>query len=410
MKRVFVYPALILVAVAAIVILISWMAPQAPREILDIPLPAIRVQTVQTQPFQFRVDAQGTVVPRREGDLRPQISGEVVWLSPSMVPGGFFDEGEVLLRIDPVDYAARVESERAALARAESEAGRARKELKRQRSLADRSVASQARIDDAENAARVSDAVLREARSRLGQAERDLERTELRAPYRGRIRSERVDPGQFVSRGESLAELYAVDYAEVRLPIPDRELGFMDISLGYRRAAADPEGVFETTEGEASSLPSLSVPRVRLRADFAGEEQEWWGELVRTEGEIDPRTRMVTVVARVKDPYGHLGNTDVPPLAVGLFVDAMIEGIELSDAIVLPRNALQGGDRVFILDADDRVHFQPIEIARAERDQVIVKAGVKPGDRLSVTPMPWAVEGMQVAPFPDDSMPNEMIR
>ena len=119
---------------------------------------------------------------------------------------------------------------------------------------------------------------------------------------------------------------------------------------------------------------------------------------------------MVTVVARVKDPYGQLGNSDVPPLAVGLFVDAMIEGIELSDAIVLPRNALQGGDRVFVLDADDRVHFQPIEITRAERDQVIVKAGVKPGDRLSVTPMPWAVEGMQVAPFPDDSMPNEMIR
>ena len=135
MKRVFVYPGLILLAVAVIVILISWMAPQAAKEIVDIPLPTIRVQTVQTQPFQFRVDAQGTVVPRREGDLRPQISGEVIWLSPSLVPGGFFEEGETLLRIDPVDYAADVETERAALARAESEAGRARKELKRQRSL-----------------------------------------------------------------------------------------------------------------------------------------------------------------------------------------------------------------------------------------------------------------------------------
>ena len=409
MKRVFVYPGLILLAVAVIVILISWMAPQAAKEIVDIPLPTIRVQTVQTQPFQFRVDAQGTVVPRREGDLRPQISGEVIWLSPSLVPGGFFEEGETLLRIDPVDYAADVETERAALARAESEAGRARKELKRQRSLADRSVASQARIDDAENAARVSDAVLREARSRLGQAERDLERTELRAPYRGRIRSENVDPGQFVSRGESLAELYAVDYAEVRLPIPDRELGFMDISLGYRAGPERSDGTVESG-GEAPSIASLPGPRVRLRADFAGEEQEWWGELVRTEGEIDPRTRMVTVVARVKDPYGHLGERDAPPLAVGLFVDAMIEGIELSDAIVLPRNALQGGERVFIVDEDDRVRFQPIEIARAERDQVIVKAGVKAGDRLSVTPMPWAVEGMQVAPIPETVMPSEMIQ
>lgn len=409
MKRIFVYPALILLVVALIVILISWMAPQAPKEILDIPLPAIQVQTVQTQPFQFRVDAQGTVVPRREGNLRPQISGEVMWLSPSLVPGGFFEEGETLLRIDPVDYAAHLETERAALARAESEAGRAQKELKRQRSLADRSVASQARIDDAENAARVSDAVLREARSRLGQAERDLERTELKAPYRGRIRSERVDPGQFVSRGESLADLYAVDYAEVRLPVPDRELGFMDISLGYRPDRESRDRAFETEEG----IPSISrppPPRVRLRADFAGEEQEWWGELVRTEGEIDPRTRMVTVVARVKDPYGYLNKRDGSPLAVGLFVDAMIEGIELPEAIVLPRNALQGGERVFILDADDRIHFQPIEIARAERDQVIVRAGVKPGDRVSVTPMPWAVEGMQVEPVPESALRNEMIR
>jgi len=181
LKRVLVYPVLILLVTAALVVLIAWMAPEATKEIVEVPLPAVRVQTVEPEPFQFRVDAQGTVVPRREGDLRPQISGEVVWVSPALVSGGFFEEGEALLRIDPTDYAARVESEEAALARAESEASRAQKELKRQRSLADRSVASQARIDDAENAARVSAAVLREARSRLGQAQRDLERTELRA-------------------------------------------------------------------------------------------------------------------------------------------------------------------------------------------------------------------------------------
>ena len=397
MKRVIVYPLLILLATVAMVVLIAWMAPQARKERVEVPLPAVRIQSIEPEPFQFRVDAQGTVVPRREGDLRPQISGEVIWVSPALVSGGFFEEGEPLLRIDPTDYAARVESEEAALARAESESGRAQKELKRQRSLADRSVASQARIDDAENAARVSGAVLREVRSRLGQAQRDLERTELRAPYAGRIRSERVDPGQFVSRGESLANLYAVDFAEVRLPIPDRELGFMDLALGYRRDLS--------TALPASGEDSLALegegplaPRVRLRADFAGQEQEWWGELVRTEGEIDPKTRMVTVVVRVEDPYGRLKDDGGPPLAVGLFVDAMIEGSQLDEAIVLPRSALQQGDRVFLLDQDDRIHLQPIEIARSERDRVIVRGGVERGDRVSVTPMPWAVEGMQVLP------------
>ena len=406
MKRVLLYPFLIMLFVIAVIILIAWMAPTAKKEVVEIPLPAVRVQTIESEPFQFRVDAQGTVVPRREGDLRPQISGEVIWVSPALVAGGFFEEGEVLLRIDPTDYEARVESEEAALARADSEARRAGKELKRQRSLADRSVASQARIDDAENAARVSQAVLREARSRLGQARRDLERTELRAPYAGRVRRERVDPGQFVSRGESLVDLYAVDFAEVRLPIPDRELSFMDLPLGYREVDREEEEGREPDEEAA--LGRSALPRVRLRADFAGQEQEWWGELVRTEGEIDPKTRMVTVVARVEDPYGRFTDRTGPPLAVGLFVDAMIEGIELSDAIVLPRSALQQGNRVFVLDEKDRVRFQPIEIARSERDRVIARSGIEPGDRVSVTPMPWALEGMQVVPVQDDFAPMEV--
>ncbi|MEE3327762.1 MAG: efflux RND transporter periplasmic adaptor subunit [Myxococcota bacterium] len=403
-----VYPLLILLVVVGIVFLIAWMAPEASKESVAAPLPAVRIQTVEPEPFQFRVDAQGTVVPRREGSLRPQISGEVVWVSPALVSGGFFEQGEALLRIDPTDYAARVESEEASLARAESEARRAQKELKRQRSLADRSVASQARIDDAENAARVSDAVLREARSRLGQAQRDLDRTELRAPYTGRIRSERVDPGQFVSRGESLADLYAVDFAEVRLPIPDRELGFMDLPLGYREDPVS-EALAAGEEVDELQLTGHAGPRVRLRADFAGEEQEWWGELVRTEGEIDPKTRMVTVVVRVEDPYGRLKDQGRPPLAVGLFVDAMIEGIELPEAIVLPRSSLQQGERVYLLDNEDRVHFQPIEIARSERDQVIVRSGIEVGDRVSVTPMPWAVEGMQVLPMAQGAGSAEVV-
>ena len=267
MKRVLLYPFLIMLFVIAVIILIAWMAPTAKKEVVEIPLPAVRVQTIEPEPFQFRVDAQGTVVPRREGDLRPQISGEVIWVSPALVAGGFFEEGEVLLRIDPTDYEARVESEEAALARADSEARRAGKELKRQRSLADRSVASQARIDDAENAARVSQAVLREARSRLGQARRDLERTELRAPYAGRVRRERVDPGQFVSRGESLVDLYAVDFAEVRLPIPDRELSFMDLPLGYREVDREEE---EGRERQADA----HLPRVRSKGESEGRARE----------------------------------------------------------------------------------------------------------------------------------------
>ena len=123
------------------------------------------------------------------------------------------------------------ESARAVVARAQSEYDRATKELERQKRLADRSVASESRIDDAENADRAAAAALREAEARLERAERDLERTEMRAPYAGRVRAEQVDVGQFVTRGTSIGDLYAVDYAEVRLPMPDRELGFVDLPM-----------------------------------------------------------------------------------------------------------------------------------------------------------------------------------
>ena len=406
MKRVVLYPALILVAVVAIVWVIYLTRPKADSVPVELVVPAVRVQVVETQPYEFLVDAQGTVVPRREGDLRPQVSGEVMWVSPALVPGGFFEAGEALLRLDPVDYEADLEMARAARARSQSEARRSNKELERQRRLADRSVASQARIDDAENAARVSEAMLREANSRLGRAERDLARTELNAPYAGRVRSEHVDPGQFVTRGEVLADIYAVDYAEVRLPIPDRELGFIDLSLGYRERS---EGEEASTELSAAvrGIPGWVAPLVRLRAEFAGEEHEWWGELVRTEGEIDQKTRMVTVVARIEDPYGRSDDRSRQPLAVGLFVEAMIEGTEIQEAIVLPRSALQQGERVFLIDDQDRVRFQPIDIMRAEREKIIVRGGLRPGDRVSVTPMPWAVEGMRVVALEESPLVAE---
>jgi len=212
--------AILLVGVAGVVLIVVLQRdaepePRTPRR------PVVRVQRVDPAPFAFVVEAHGTVVPRREGELVPQVSGSVEWVSPALASGGFFDEGEVLLRIDRADYEVALESARAAVARAESEHFRANRELARQKRLAASSVASQTNLDDAINAAHVAEASLREAKARREQAERDLARTELLAPYAGRVRSADVDVGQFVSRGEPVARIYAVDFAEVRLPIPD---------------------------------------------------------------------------------------------------------------------------------------------------------------------------------------------
>ena len=353
-----------------------------PKPIERIP-PLVEALTLRPERVHLQVTAQGTVVPRRESELVPQVSGEVVWVSPNLAPGGFFEKDEPLLRIDAVDYQAELESGRAALARAKSEAVRARKERDRQRQLAGRSVASQSRIDDSENDHAVAEAMLREARASLGRAERNLARTEMLAPFAGRVRKESVDVGQFVSRGSALASLYAVDYAEVRLPLPDRELRYLKVPLGY---SADRPGAHRSTGVE-----------VTLRAEFAGRMHEWKGQIVRSEGEIDPRSRMVTLVARVADPYGRTAaEPHATPLAVGLFVQAEIRGLELADAIVVPRSALQDGDRVLVIDSDDRIHFRDVDVLRRERERVIVSEGLAAGERILTTPMPAAVEGMSV--------------
>ena len=295
--------------------------------------PLVEVIEVTPQPYEFTVRAQGTVVPRTQSDLIPQISGEVIWVSPAMVSGGFFEADEPLVRLDVADFRSAVEAAGAAMARTESEEARAKKEWERQNKLALKGVTSEARIDDAGNQHRITQAALREAKARLADARRDLERTTIRAPYAGRVRSETVDVGQFLSRGSKVAQLYAVDWAEVRLPVPDRELRFLDLPLTYRPTSKD-----------SAEQPKPKGPEVELRAEFAGAEHRWTGRIVRTEGEIDARSRMVTLVARVEDPYAPNAN-ERPPLAVGLFVEARIKGRVVPDAVVLPRIALQGGPR-----------------------------------------------------------------
>jgi RND family efflux transporter MFP subunit len=359
--------------------------------------PLVRVLEAQPTTWQYVVRTQGTVEPRTESELIPQVSGEVEWISPALVSGGFFEKGDPLVRIEPSDYEVELQAARAAVARAESEFERSETERARQRALLERGVASQARIDDAENAWRVAGAALREARARRERAERDLARTVLRAPFEGRVRAEQVDVGQFVNRGQSVGTLYAVDAAEVVLPIPDRELRYLDVPLGRGRTGdADDPG-----------------PAVILRAEFAGEDHAWEGRVVRTEGEIDAKSRMVNLVARVEDPYGlhHEKAGGRPPLAVGLFVNAEILGREVDGVYVLPREALRPGDpmdpeardELHVVDADGRLRIRPVDVLRGEREHVVIGEGLSPGERVSLSPMQAVVDGMRVRVVGDEA-------
>ena len=441
----------LLLGAAALVVTILVLVSSTPedRERKNA-APLVRVIVAEPTTHQFTVKAYGSVSPRTESELIPQVSGEVLWISPSMVAGGFFESGDILARVDSADYRVDRETARASVARAESEFHRAEKELGRQRRLKDRSVASESRIDDAENGFHVAEASLLEARARLERATRDLARTELKAPYRGRVRSKKVDVGQFVTRGSPIATLYAVDFAEIRLPVPDRELAFLDVPLvpsglsAGRSAANDPDN------------PDQGGSPVRLTAEFAGRVHHWTGTLVRTEAELDPRTRMVHLVARVTDPYGlapvglagsgqtnggltgsgeaafglagdghsgglaeaHSGSTEAgmtdgltatwesgsaAPLAVGLFVEAIIEGQSIKRAYVIPRDALRDGNRVYVVDSEQKIQFRDVKVVRTERENIIVSRGLKSGDRICITPLQAAINGMRVRVYDSDT-------
>ena len=378
-KRRWFAPMVVLVAAVLGAVLLVATAPSVENVPPARPLTTVRVVPAEPEDVRLWVRTQGTVAPRTESALIPEVSGRVVWVSPSLASGGFFGEGDVLLRVEPQDYEMAVSRARANVARAAGEAEHARAELKRRETLSQRQVASDSQLSEARRASRVGAAALAEAKVALEQAERDLARTEVQAPFAGRVREESVDVGQFVSRGNPVATLYATDVAEIRLPIADRQLAYLDLP-GWRTGSI----------GDG--------PEVKLRARFAGREHEWNGRVVRTEGEIDAKSRMVHVVARVDEPYGN-EDDGRPAFAVGLFVHAEIAGPLAEDVIVLPREAMRNDDRILVVDAEDRLRYRGVDVLRIDRDDVLIRAEIAPTERIVLSPLQVAVEGMKVRPL-----------
>lgn len=352
-------------------------ADTAPPRVLP---PLVRAHPVSPETLTLDVKAQGTVVPRTESVLTAEVSGRVLSVSPSFAGGGFFEAGEVLVEIDPADYRQALASARSLLAQSEvrlaqerAQADVARREWEALGSGDPPSPLTLRTLQVAE-----AEAAVESARAQVERAERDLERTKVTAPFAGRIRSKAVDIGQFVNRGAVLASAYSVDVAEVRLPVPDADLAHVEVPLGYRNGRS-----------------SGGTP-VEIAAEFAGDTHTWQGRIVRTEGEIDPRSRVVTLVAQVDDPYDRGRRPDRPPLAVGMFVDATIRGRVLEDAFVVPREAFRDDDTVVVIDDEQRLRLRDVGVAQARRETVVVRDGLSAGERVLVSPLDTISEGMLV--------------
>jgi multidrug efflux system membrane fusion protein len=390
--------------VAAIMVIAR---PHAAPEPHPPPVPLVRAVTLEEESIRLVVRAQGRVTPRAEIDLAPEVSGKVLEVSPSLVSGGFFAAGDVLLEIDPTDYELSVERAKAEVAQMEVRVAEERAEAdvasREWRDLRGGSappplVAREPQLAEAR-------ARLAAARASLDQARTDLARTVIRAPFEGRVRSETVDAGQLISRGTPLARIYAIDIAEIRVPLPDDDLAYLDFSL-------DAPGPSGAAGGSALTASGSGLADAIVRAEFGGSMHEWKGRVVRTEGQIDPETQVVHAVVEVADPYGRHAQPNAErdstaPLAVGLFVDVEILGKTVAPAFAVPRAAFRGDNVVLVIDAENRLRFREVEIFRRERERVVVTGGLSNGERVCISPLEVAVESMPVRVAGDDATNTE---
>ena len=345
----------------------------------------VDVAVAKREPVTFSVRSQGVVAPRTRTTMVSEVSGTIVEVSPAFVAGGFFAKGDVLVRIDPRNYETAMKRATAAVAQAKTKvatenalAGYAYRDWERLRSL---EAADRPASDLTLRKPQLAEAVagLESAEADLEKATEDLSRTVIRAPYDGMVREKRADIGQFVNTGTPVAETFATDYAEIRLPIPQTDLQYLELE----RLNAD--GSLQAT----------------LRADIGGVIHNWLAEVVRNEGVFDPDTRVLHLVAQVQDPYASEGE----PLRIGTFVSAAIEGMDAGDVFVIPRHSLERGRTLWMVSSETRrlaaepiLTIQPrdLEVVRTDEGSAYVAAGLRDGERYTVTPPENSLPGMRV--------------
>ncbi len=332
-------------------------------------VPSIRATSRPT------VVAYGEVRPGVRTELVAQVGGRITSISPAFIEGGAFAPDEVLLKIEDTDYLAAVDEREARVAAAKvdleqalADADVARKQLAGQKNPSPLALKKP-------QVARAQ-AALKAAQTALSLAQTNLERTQVSLPFAGRVQRQSADLGQYVGPGKVLGTVFGTDVAEVRLALTDSQLSSLGIPIGF------------SGEGENA----LSVT---LSAVIGGEVHYWQGQLTRLDAAIDPGTRSVYGTVRVEDPYGS-GAGEGMPLAVGLYVDAEIEGRPIIDAVQIMAEGLRAGDEVFVLDGEGLLDVRKVEVVHRNRSTVLLSSGVEAGDLIIVSAIRNPVRGMRL--------------
>ena len=384
MKRIIQYivssrigPILVILIGLFFAFIISLSSPK-PQKGIELPKPTpVFYEVVTKKNITLKILTNGEVKPLNEINLISQVSGQIVEAADEFVDGGIIKADSPLVWIDDRDYKLAVIS-------AESRVAQASKLLERE--IAESELAKNdweelglgeaspltLRIPQLKEAEAAEKAALAD----LEKAKLNLERTIVKLPFQGIIREKRTGVGQFVGAGSVLATAFSTEEVLIALPLTDTELSYLGLPLAYEEAKP------------------FTGPKVNFLSSISNKTFKWEGRIVRTAGSIDPPTRLVYVYAEVINPY-----QQSPPLAIGLFVDAIIEGKTIEDGFLVPNSAINNNSNIYVIDKNDNLEIRDIEVLGTENDYVIIKGEIIEGERVVVSPLNNAKIGMGLKPI-----------
>lgn len=347
--------------------------PVLPPQDSEYLIPLVEVLVAQAETTTLDIVAFGEVRPRSSSSIVAEVSARVTFVSDQLYRGAFFDQGDILLRLDDTDY-------QNALAVSEAARDQAVAALELEQAAVAMAVQEWELLGEGEASAaalrkpqlKAAEAILRGAHANLEIARNNLSRTTLYAPYSGRTQGRNVELGNWVAPGSPLATIYATDAAEVSLPLPANALGKLGLSLA----------------GPAKEI------HVDFTAAIGDTTEHWQGKLVRTDAMVDPTTRMLEAIALLEHPF--LATDAASALAPGMFLHATIRGREVENVVRIPRHALLRGDRVRIMNAEGRAETRMVEVLQNTVTESLIASGIEDGERVILTGIPLFVEGMQV--------------
>ena len=371
-------PLFILLGAFALSYLLWFLGQVKPDPVEELPPPDVIIEILTPKDFQVQISSNGTTTPLTQTVLTAEVGGEVIYRSKKFAEGASVIEGEILAKIDDTDLQLQYKNALLQLANAE---------VQYSLQLAEAEVAKEAwdKIGDGvasdltlkKPQLKQAQALLEVAKAQVSSAAKKLNKTEIIAPYAGRIQNVNIDLGTTIIPGQPVGAMYTSSEIEITLAVKDNDLQFLSIPMDGRK------------------LNPSEQASVVIESFYKGKNQSWEGKLERVDGVIDPITRMINLIAVFKNDFIE---TDKPNLPIGLFVEAKIDGITLKNIFEIPINSISKDNEVYIVDKDNQLELRKLTVLKKYSEFVIIKDGLRAGERIVTSKLSTASNGIKVNP------------